>query len=987
MLPSPPNGLSAVPSSSSASSSPRLRRPFPPPLRSPPFAVPPPSLHILPEETAADSHHRQKLDFIRSSLQQYEQKWEEEEGEGAEDNENGRINETEFWGETEEDEAEEEEEEEEEEDTEDEEDDWTEDGWRAAMVQKVVDEGYDRESAYYALKLVNFRSMSEAVEVLSSVKQKLVKQQQNQQKQHNANKVPKCAQLTPSRSLVFVNESSDHNQHKSMPKFSAGQDRHSPAKGEHSLPPADPFPRSAYAQNAPSPTTLRQRRTEMASPAAQLSEWKSPPQLTPGKSLAHVNSAALRQSKSFGPADVLATHSIGQTDRCAVANGRRHIPPQGTLTRIERNRSERTERKATTTDRPQEKEEQKKGTTRDKKQHCVTAFPVCAPSSSSPSQPHQNAPQLVQRIFVDPQVPLRRVANNSPPDYSQFLSNKQFAVSPRSNAINRCVSPLPESVAKKLKNNTYDRAVKPCRAPMFRFFMEQHIEKLTQQYKERNQREMQLIREMELAGLAEPVKTRMLRLLRQKESKYIRLRRQKMNREMFELIRHIGIGAFGKVTLVRKKDSDNQVYAMKTLVKADVIQKQQAAHVKAERDILSEANSTWIVKLFFSFQDTENLYFIMEYVPGGDMMQLLINMGIFPESLARFYIAELTLAVEYVHSLGFIHRDIKPDNILIDRSGHIKLTDFGLCTGLRWTHDKRHYVVYDEQSNGAPIGHVRDDSFSLPPGLDQRVKVLEMRHHRKRDRAHSVVGTGNYMAPEVVQKIGHTQLCDWWSVGVILYEMVYGRPPFLSQRDDPAETQFMIVHWRRFLDLRNAMGVRLSKQCVDCVAKLCCDQENRLGHRNGAKDIKAHPWFKGIDFANLRNTFPEYVPRVQHPEDTSNFDTFEVENEELIRTNGNDRFKCAAEGMCPPARGRSPQVRPSLAPLMESSTEAGGAAKSPPGEVFAKPKQIVTTTGKAKVVPFASSKRVPAPPIPSSPSKATTVQIGESARDGFNAKQ
>lgn len=128
---------------------------------------------------------------------------------------------------------------------------------------------------------------------------------------------------------------------------------------------------------------------------------------------------------------------------------------------------------------------------------------------------------------------------------------------------------------------------------------------------------------------------------------------------------------------------------MKILSKEDVIQKQQAAHVKAERDILAEANSSWIVKLYFSFQDSRNLYFIMEYVPGGDMMQLLILKGVFTESLARFYIAELTCAVEYVHSLGFIHRDIKPDNILIDKKGHIKLTDFGLCTGFRWTHDKR----------------------------------------------------------------------------------------------------------------------------------------------------------------------------------------------------------------------------------------------------------------------------------------------------------
>ncbi|KHJ75832.1 kinase domain protein [Oesophagostomum dentatum] len=232
----------------------------------------------------------------------------------------------------------------------------------------------------------------------------------------------------------------------------------------------------------------------------------------------------------------------------------------------------------------------------------------------------------------------------------------------------------------------------------------------------------------------------------------MRLRRQKMNKDMFEVLQHIGVGAFGRVSLVKKKDS-GQVYAMKSLLKKDVIMKQQAAHVKAERDILAEADSPWIVKLFFSFQDDRCLYFVMEYVPGGDMMQLLINKGIFEEKLARFYIAELTCAIEYVHSLGFIHRDIKPDNILIDQQGHIKLTDFGLCTGLRWTHDRRYYGPENESEPS----HMRVDSFSLPPevaGIEQNMKVLNVRHQKKRDQAHSVVGTGNYMAPEVILKIG-----------------------------------------------------------------------------------------------------------------------------------------------------------------------------------------------------------------------------------------
>ncbi|CAL1270914.1 unnamed protein product [Larinioides sclopetarius] len=159
---------------------------------------------------------------------------------------------------------------------------------------------------------------------------------------------------------------------------------------------------------------------------------------------------------------------------------------------------------------------------------------------------------------------------------------------------------------------------------------------------------------------------------------------------MFHKIRTIGIGAFGEVALVRKVDA-NQLYAMKTLRKSDVLKRNQVAHVKAERDILAEADNEWVVKLYYSFQDDENLYFVMDFIQGGDLMSLLIKLGVFSEELARFYIAELVLAVESVHKMGFIHRDIKPDNILIDRDGHIKLTDFGLCTGFRWTHNSKYY--------------------------------------------------------------------------------------------------------------------------------------------------------------------------------------------------------------------------------------------------------------------------------------------------------
>lgn len=257
-------------------------------------------------------------------------------------------------------------------------------------------------------------------------------------------------------------------------------------------------------------------------------------------------------------------------------------------------------------------------------------------------------------------------------------------------------SPIPERkhMSKEKEEERRDCKVRNYSPQAFKFFMEQHVENVLKSHKQRLYRRLQLETEMAKIGLSAEAQCQMRKMLSQKESNYIRLKRAKMDKSMFTKIKPIGVGAFGEVTLVRKLDT-NQFYAMKTLRKADVLNRNQVAHVKAERDILAEADNEWVVKLYYSFQDKDNLYFVMDYIPGGDLMSLLIKFGIFKETLARFYIAELTCAVESVHKMGFIHRDIKPDNILIDRDGHIKLTDFGLCTGFRWTHNSKYY-----QQNG-----------------------------------------------------------------------------------------------------------------------------------------------------------------------------------------------------------------------------------------------------------------------------------------------
>ena len=229
-------------------------------------------------------------------------------------------------------------------------------------------------------------------------------------------------------------------------------------------------------------------------------------------------------------------------------------------------------------------------------------------------------------------------------------------------------SPLPRRKGKPPKQEyEYQRILKSTvSSEAVKFFLEQRIENLMKETANKQKRREEF--ERSIADYPESAKEESRKLFSENESRFLRLRRTKINKDMFTKIKTIGIGSFGEVSLVQKTDT-GQLYAMKTLRKAEVWKRNQTAHVKAERDILSEADNEWVVKLHFSFQDTQNLYFVMDYIPGGDMMSLLIKCGKFPEHVACFYIAELVCAVESVHSLGFIHRDIKPDNILIDAKG------------------------------------------------------------------------------------------------------------------------------------------------------------------------------------------------------------------------------------------------------------------------------------------------------------------------------
>lgn len=375
--------------------------------------------------------------------------------------------------------------------------------------------------------------------------------------------------------------------------------------------------------------------------------------------------------------------------------------------------------------------------------------------------------------------------------------------------------------------------------------------------------------------VSEERKSRRRLALGKQESSFLRLRRMRLCADDFLTVKVIGKGAFGEVRLVQKKDT-GKIYAMKTLLKSEMFKKDQLAHVKSERDVLADSDSPWVVNLYYSFQDAVYLYLIMEFLPGGDLMTMLIKYEIFSEDVTRFYMAECVLAIEAVHKLGFIHRDIKPDNILIDRDGHIKLSDFGLSTGFHKTHDQAWYQRLLEPSStppnpssgptsggpGAAGGRnsVMVDAIHLT--FSSRPALTTWRKSR-RLMAYSTVGTPDYIAPEIFLHNGYGQECDWWSLGTIMFECLVGWPPFCAE--DAHETYRKIVNWQTQLYFPEE--VVLSREAEDLIRRLVCGAGERLG-RGGAEEIKRHPFFRGVDWDALRTIEAPFKPNLSSITDT-----------------------------------------------------------------------------------------------------------------------
>ncbi|XP_043704002.1 probable serine/threonine protein kinase IREH1 isoform X2 [Telopea speciosissima] len=320
----------------------------------------------------------------------------------------------------------------------------------------------------------------------------------------------------------------------------------------------------------------------------------------------------------------------------------------------------------------------------------------------------------------------------------------------------------------------------------------------------------------------------------------------------FEIIKPISRGAFGRVFLAKKRTTGD-LFAIKVLKKADMIRKNAVESILAERDILISVRNPFVVRFFYSFTCRDNLYLVMEYLNGGDLYSLLRNLGCLDEDVARIYIAEVVLALEYLHSLHVVHRDLKPDNLLIAHDGHIKLTDFGLSkVGL--------INSTDDLSGPAVSG------TSLLEEDEPQLSASEKLNQRERRQKRSAVGTPDYLAPEILLGTGHGTTADWWSVGVILFELIVGIPPFNAEHPQIIFDNILNrkIPWPRAPE-------EMSPEAQDLIDRLLTeDPHQRLGAK-GASEVKQHVFFKDINWDTLARQKAAFVPASESALDTSYF--------------------------------------------------------------------------------------------------------------------
>uniref|UniRef100_A0A3Q1B2B5 non-specific serine/threonine protein kinase n=1 Tax=Amphiprion ocellaris TaxID=80972 RepID=A0A3Q1B2B5_AMPOC len=274
--------------------------------------------------------------------------------------------------------------------------------------------------------------------------------------------------------------------------------------------------------------------------------------------------------------------------------------------------------------------------------------------------------------------------------------------------------------------------------------------------------------------------------------------------------------------------STQQVYALKILNKWDILRRGETACYQEEREVLLRGDRHWITALHYAFQDDNYLYLVMDYYVGGDLLTLLSKFGDrLPEDMAQFYLAEMVMAIDSVHRLGYVHRDIKPDNILLTADGHIRLGDFGSCLKL----------------------------------LDDGMVYSSL-----------AVGTPDYLSPEILRAVegggGYGPECDWWALGICAYEMLFGTTPFYAE--SISETYAKIIHFQEHFEFPPS-GPEISEKACIFITGLICERKIRLG-RKGFSDFRSHGFFCGLDWCSLHKLPAPFLPEVSNPTDTSNFD-------------------------------------------------------------------------------------------------------------------
>jgi len=293
---------------------------------------------------------------------------------------------------------------------------------------------------------------------------------------------------------------------------------------------------------------------------------------------------------------------------------------------------------------------------------------------------------------------------------------------------------------------------------------------------------------------------------------------EKITIKDFDLLNVVGKGSFGKVMQVKKKDN-GRIYAMKVLNKKTIIERNELAHTQAEKNILQKLVHPFLVNLVYAFQTEDKLYFIMDYINGGELFFHLQKEEKFTDDRVRFYCAEIICGLEYLHFKGVLYRDLKPENILLTEDGHICMTDFGI----------------------SKEGLASDD-----------------------DKTVTFCGTPEYLAPEILQGKSYGKAVDWWSFGTLMYEMLTGLPPFYSQ--DVQEMYNKIMNDKLVFPPHVSVEARSLLQGL-----LDRNPEKRL---QDAKQIKAHPYFKGLDWDAIvrKEVEPPFVPNVKGKNDTSQVD-------------------------------------------------------------------------------------------------------------------